>query len=528
MKVALAQINPIVGDLTHNQKLIIEFIQKSKTANADVVVFPELSICGYPPEDLLFHCDFIQRAQSAVEQIIKEHSKDILLILGCPRMQNNEIFNSAFIGSDGLVIETYDKVFLPNYGVFDEKRYFKAGNSYPLIAFKEKKIAISICEDIWIDQWFNNPSINNADFLINISASPYCNTKIETRKKLVSKVSQSIKKPLFLCNIVGGQDELVFDGNSLVCNSNGKIIAKGKHCNSDLIISELNQNKPISDSTDDKLKEIFEVLKLGVYDYVHKNGFNRVLLGLSGGIDSALNLALLSQCFDAKNILAVILPTRFNAKQSSIDAIKQCETLNIAYKVFEIEHLFKTYIDEFNKNNQSLSGLSLQNIQARIRANVLMGIANETNSLLITTSNKSEIAVGYSTIYGDMAGAFCPLKDIQKTLVYQLAHWLNFYFKKEMIPQLVIDKEPSAELADNQKDKDSLPEYLVLDEIMNLFCEKKMSRAEIYQFQNKADVDRVIDLIERNEYKRFQSSPGIKITSSSFTKDWRYPISKRH
>ena len=532
MKVAIAQINTTVGDINANLKLIALMCHKAQKANADVVVFPELALCGYPPEDLLFKKSFIDDNLKALQILKKETSNlKLQIIVGFVDRLKTKLFNAAAVISNGKINSIYHKQLLPNYGVFDENRYFQNGIKNYIFKISGIKCGISICEDIWYD---NGPvkklSAMGAEIIFTLNASPYHRGKISSRESLVCNQAKKNNVSIVYANAVGAQDELVFDGYSMAVNSSGKIIARGKCFEEDLIIFNMPQNKP-NTALPAKLPQIQEVylaLKIGVKDYVRKNGFSKVLIGLSGGIDSALVAAIASDAIGKENVTAVFMPSCFSSKASLQDAAMLAKNLGIKFLTISIQEIFDLYLKTLApifKNTKS--GIAEENLQARLRGNLLMAISNKFGHLVLTTGNKSEMSTGYATLYGDMAGGFAVIKDVPKMLVYELSNFRNKL--GNVIPKRIITKAPTAELRANQKDSDSLPEYSILDSILELYVENDADFDTIAKKGfDKFTVKKVISLVDRSEYKRRQAPPGIKITPKAFGRDRRMPITNKY
>ena len=520
----MAQINPIVGAIEANTNKIINIIEAHQHTH-HILLFPELCLTGYPPEDLLLHDEFYEKVNLAIEKILPK-IKQSYVIIGYPLRQKNQVFNAASVFHQGKLILTYHKQNLPNYGVFDEKRYFEPGKAHAAIfTVKGYSIGICICEDLWQEGPVELLAEQGSELILCLNASPFDNTKYQQRIQRLSVLSL-LNVSLVYVNLVGGQDELVFDGQSLAVDKKGHLCARSKTFSEHL--HTINYHNctfkgemiPLLDKT----ALIYQALTCGLSDYIQKNNFDSVVLGLSGGIDSALTLALAVDAVGANKVHAVMLPSRYNAEESLTDAIQQANTMKVKYTILSIEPTFKVLLHSLSPLFSDLpTDVTEENLQARIRGILLMAISNKMGGLLLSTSNKSEAAVGYSTLYGDMCGGFSPLKDVLKTTVYELAHYRNKH--NAVIPSNVITKPPSAELAPNQTDQDSLPDYTTLDAIITAFVERKASSHEIIQlgYENEL-VNKIIKLIQKNEYKRQQSPPGIKITHCSFDKDWRYPI----
>jgi len=559
LRIALAQINPTVGDLTGNVLKIKKFIKKAEDVNSDIVVFPELSITGYPPEDLLLKSHFIEDNVKAAKEVAK-HTSNIIAIYGFVEKENNKIFNSAAISHNQQLLGTQKKIYLPNYGVFDEKRYFSSGHSHSLINLENSTVGINICEDIWYPNPTKNLAVSGVSTILNINGSPFQIGKIEERKKLLIKRAKENKVNIAYVNMVGGQDELVFDGGSMFINFDGKIQVMGPQFTEKLLVYDLDEHKnqdrtqSITYSTNSinikafknkkhilekfntkqefsiEEDQILQALILGTKDYVQKTGFSKVLIALSGGIDSALVATIASLALGPENVRCVYLPSRFSSQSSKSDANQLCINLGINLNEISIEGIFSKYestlFEEFKNTNW---GVAEENLQSRIRGALVMALSNKFGYLVLTTGNKSEMAVGYATIYGDMAGGFAVIKDVPKTLVYKISNYINLKYKKEIIPESIITKEPSAELKFDQKDSDSLPPYEILDKILELYVEKDFSTYEIQTMGFDNDIiNHVIKLVDKNEYKRRQSAPGIKITAKNFDRDRRMPLSNKY
>ena len=559
LRIALAQINPTVGDLTGNVLKIKKFIKKAEEVNSDIIVFPELSITGYPPEDLLLKSHFIEDNIKAAKEVAK-HTSNIIAIYGFVEKENNKIFNSAAISHNQQLLGTQKKIYLPNYGVFDEKRYFYSGHSHSLINLENSTVGINICEDIWHPNPTKNLAASGVSTILNINGSPFQIGKIEERKRLLIKRAKENKVNIAYVNMVGGQDELVFDGGSMFINFDGKIQVIGPQFTEKLLVYDLDehQNQDRSQSItystnsinikasknkkhilekfnttqESSIEEdqILQALILGTKDYVQKTGFSKVLIALSGGIDSALVATIASLALGPENVRCVYLPSRFSSQSSKSDANQLCINLGINLNEISIEDIFSTYESTLSEDFKNTNwGVAEENLQSRIRGALVMALSNKFGYLVLTTGNKSEMAVGYATIYGDMAGGFAVIKDVPKTLAYKISNYINLKYKKEIIPESIITKEPSAELKFDQKDSDSLPPYEILDKILELYVEKDYSTYEIQTMGFDNDIiNHVIKLVDKNEYKRRQSAPGIKITAKNFDRDRRMPLSNKY
>ncbi|MBU1007274.1 MAG: NAD+ synthase [Candidatus Omnitrophica bacterium] len=556
IRVAIAQINTIVGDLSGNTEKIVSRIKQAIEKQADLVVFPELSITGYPPEDLLLKPHFIEENLKYLD-IIKAATKGIIAIVGFADSHHGAIYNSAAVLCDRKIAWAYHKINLPNYGVFDEKRYFKAGEGNVLLKTKDFSFCVNICEDMWVpDDAETQRILPQAQILVNISASPYHVNKIKERQDISARKSKKFQVPIVYCNLIGGQDELVFDGRSFVFDGSGKIIAQAKAFEEDLLIvdvpiAEKNKNEQASTIMTikleytlvdkkislpacvvgdmDILKEVYSALVLGVRDYVKKNNFKKVALGLSGGIDSALVACIAVDALGRANVLAISMPSQYSSEETQADAEKIAGNLGIRFAKAPIDSILSAYSETLKPHFTGMQpDITEENLQARARGNILMAFSNKFSYLILNTGNKSETSVGYCTLYGDMAGGFAVIKDVPKGLVYDLAKHVNNISGREIIPESVIKREPSAELKPNQKDQDMLPPYDLLDEIVDLYIEKDKSLKDIIKKVNRNDiVAKVLRMIDTNEYKRRQSSPGIKITPRAFGKDRRMPITNK-
>ncbi len=527
LKIALAQINLLVGGIQANQIKIIQTAEHARDQlEADIVVFPELTVTGYPPEDLLLRPDFIKQANQSVFDIA--HAvQGIDIVIGFPEQSDNSLYNTAAVLRDGEILTQYRKNVLPNFGVFDEQRYFKPDNEICTFSAKGQSIALTICEDIWQLGLVEKNKQAGADLILTLNASPFHAGKIHQREDIVCQQAKGAEIPLVYVNLIGGQDELIFDGASFVANAQGKVIFRAKEFEEQVSVVEFKAGKPIKTICSPLYNEIsseYAALVLGVRDYVYKTGFKGAILGLSGGIDSALVLAIAADALGADQVEAVLMPSKYTQDMSNEDAILQTEALGVKYHTIAIEPAvtaFTGMLSDIFEDTQK--DATEENIQARCRGVLLMAMSNKFGKLLLTTGNKSEMSVGYATLYGDMAGGFAPIKDVPKLLVYQLAEYRNTL--SAVIPQRVITRPPSAELAPDQIDEDSLPPYSILDPILEMYVEQDRSAEQIqaagYQM---ADINRAISLVDRNEYKRRQAPPGIKITPRAFGRDRRYPI----
>ncbi len=526
MKIAIAQINAMVGDIAGNANKILDFANRAQLAGASLIVTPELALCGYPPEDLLFRDDFKQACEQALMRLAGQ-VKHITLLVGHPHAENGRLYNAASLIENGKIQTTYHKQCLPNYSVFDEERYFEAGDTPLVFSHLGAKFGVMICAD----GWESGPALKakqaGAEFLLSLNASPYHMDKLETRYEVIAERAKETGLPIIYANLVGGQDELVFDGASFVLDETGKLTQQLPSFVETLSYVEVVNHQPVKATTPPPLNleaAVYGALKLGLADYVNKNGFPSIVLGLSGGIDSALTLAIAVDALGADRVKVVMMSSEFTASMSVDDAVEMANLVGVQHSQLPIKDLFelfrKTLAPEFGDLPFDTAE---ENLQARIRGMLLMALSNKFGSIVLTTGNKSEMAVGYSTLYGDMAGGFSLLKDVPKTLVYKLAAYRNSLSK--VIPERIITRAPSAELRANQTDQDSLPSYEILDAIMQAYVEEDLSRSAIVKLGfSEKDVNRVTSLIDRNEYKRRQAPVGVRITQRGFGKDRRYPI----
>jgi len=530
IKIALAQINPCVGDIEYNTKKIISNIKKAKDSKVDIVIFPELSLTGYPPEDLLLKSHFIDQNLRHLK-IIEKESKGIIVLLGFVDKFKEKIYNSCAFLKDGKLQDVYHKIYLPNYGVFDEKRYFAPGGFLSFYKFGEYKFCVSICEDVWKEGFIRSLSGKKLDFVVNISASPFNLGKISAREKIVSDLAKKTNAFVFYTDLIGGQDELVFDGTSMVVSPSGKMISAAKRFEEDFLVFELDHKKsyPAKQILERPEEEAYCALKLGLHDYVKKNGFKKVIIGVSGGIDSAVVVSLAASSLGKENVCGLIMPSCYTSKGTFADAKIICENLGIDYKVINIDGILDTYLKILLPLFKRKDGTKTEeNLQARIRGNLLMAYSNEFGYLVLNTGNKSEVSCGYCTLYGDMVGGFGLLKDVPKTLVYKIAHYINKSYRKAIIPVSTIRRAPSAELRPNQKDTDSLPPYSVLDPIIKMYVEEDFSLEKLSKKGfNRKLIRKVIGMIDSSEYKRRQGPIGIKITPRAFGRDRRMPITNK-
>lgn len=576
IRFALAQINTTVGDFAGNTAKIIASIEQARQFGADIVAVPELALTGYPPEDLLLKPQFITANRKALDEVISA-SKGIISIIGFVD-RTTDIHNAAAVICDGELKAVYRKNFLPNYSVFDEYRYFDAGQSAPIFAYGDVLFGVNICEDIWYPGGPTQmQALAGAQLIINISASPYHAGKGIDRERMLATRAEDNAVALAYVNLIGGQDELVFDGQSLVINERGQIVARGKLFEEDLIVADINTERVFKERLHDPRRrqdrldiagqgigservvlrerffekhklgtespqartpalpgvtlpeEVYKALVVGTRDYVLKNGFKSVVIGLSGGVDSALVACVAVDALGAENVTCVFMPTRYSSSESARDAEQLAKNLGAAYHIVPIEDVFKQYLTMLDPVFAGTPmGIAEENIQARVRGNILMAVSNKFGSMVLTTGNKSELSVGYCTLYGDMCGGYAVIKDVPKMLVYELCQYLNQHNGQELIPEYILTRPPSAELREDQKDTDSLPPYDVLDAILNFYVEQDLSlEAIIAEGFDEATVRRIAWLVDLNEYKRRQAAPGVRITPRAFGRDRRMPITNR-
>ncbi|MBN2163510.1 MAG: NAD+ synthase [Pontiellaceae bacterium] len=534
MIAALIQMNPTVGALQANADAIIEQAREAHAQGAGLIIFPELTVSGYPPEDLILKDHFCMDCEKQLQRIAAEIPPEAFVIIGAPVVRNRRKFNAALAFHQGSCIGEYHKVLLPNYGVFDEKRLFEAGTEPLVLELEGLRAAVHICEDSWYSDGAAVQMLQdkNPDLLINLSASPYHRGKLENRISVLSKTARTLQTTMLYCNMTGGQDELVFDGASMVFAPDGSRLARAGQFRDDILYCDLALSTPQrKEAPLPELEEVYEALKLGLKDYVNKIGFKRVVVALSGGIDSALVLALAVDALGKERVASITMPSQYSSSGTLNDAIEMGRILDIEFYTLPIKPLY----DEFDKTLSEVwgmnkkPGLAEENLQARIRGNLIMALSNEFGWLVLTTGNKSEMAMGYCTIYGDMAGGFALIKDVPKTLVFDLCRWRNAQGDTPVIPPEIIERPPSAELRPDQKDTDSLPPYEVLDPILRDYVENDMGiDGLIAKGYDEALVRRVVHAVELSEYKRRQSPPGVKITPKSFDRDRRMPIVNRY
>ena len=572
-RIALAQINVTVGDLPGNTAKILDILHKAREAGANLVAFPELTVPGYPPEDLLLKPQFLVENRQCMEQVA-EASEGIGVVVGFADFVGGEVYNAAAVACDGQLVGTYHKQFLPNYGVFDEDRYFRSGDSCPVYVLDGTPVGVNICEDIW---YAVGPSVVQrsvgAEVIVNINGSPFHAGKWRSREKMLATRASDNEVFLAYVNMVGGQDELVFDGGSMVFDPTGEMIASSSQFEEDLLVVDLDVEAvfrsrlrdprprkedpvsigqlgraevvPVSEWAENKAPacateavagtfydgpaEVYNALTLGTRDYVRKCGFEKVLVALSGGIDSSLVAAIAVDALGSENVVGVSMPSRFSSEGSIVDAKLLADNLGIELWTLPIEQPFEAMLDTLAPQFEGTDwGISEENIQSRIRGNLIMALSNKFGWLVLTTGNKSEMATGYATIYGDMSGGFAVIKDVPKVMCYELSEYRNSQAGNPVIPVSVIEKPPSAELRPDQLDEDSLPPYERLDPILKAYVEDDMSFEEIVSTGEDAEVVKhIIGLVDRSEYKRRQAAPGIKITPRNFGRDRRMPIANR-
>ncbi|HZS31303.1 MAG TPA: NAD+ synthase [Gaiellaceae bacterium] len=529
MRIALAQIDPVVGDLDGNRALILRRVAEARDAGADLVVLPELAVTGYPPEDLLLRPGFVRAAQACAETIARE-VEGIVALVGVPHF-SGELYNACAVCAGGAVTTFATKQHLPNYGVFDEKRYFEPGADPTLIDVAGTKVGITICEDMWIP---GPPTTElaaaGAELIVNLSASPFHVGREREREEIFSARARESRVRVALCNTVGGQDELVFDGHSLVIDRDGTVLARAPGFEETLLVVDLEHAGPASLAPlEDDLEQMRRALVLGLHDYVAKNGFGDVVVSVSGGIDSAVTAALAVEALGAERVHLVSMPSRYSSEATRSDARLLAENLGCDFRELAIEPVVEAATGVLA---QSFTGrepdLAEENLQARIRGTLVMALSNKFGWLVVTTGNKSELSVGYATLYGDMAGGFALLKDVFKTDVFRLARLLNERAGRELVPQSTIDRPPSAELREGQLDEDSLPPYSELDRVLEAYVEEDRTLEELSADGFDPDVvARAVSLIDRAEYKRRQAPPGVRLRPKAFGRDRRTPITNR-
>ncbi|MDP8940158.1 MAG: NAD+ synthase [Actinomycetota bacterium] len=568
MRIALAQINTTVGDVWGNVERAADALERAVDAGAGLVAFPELTITGYPPEDLLLRPSFIQENLEALERFAGRVPEGVAAAIGFVDLEA-DLYNACALVSGGEVLHRYHKRYLPNYGVFDENRYFRKGSGAPVAKLDGSLVGVTVCEDIWYPGGpAREQAVGGAGMLLNISASPYHRRKGMSRERMLGVRSSDYGCYVLFCNLVGGQDELVFDGHSVVFDPEGELVARARQFEEDMLYVDLHPEESLirrlhdprlrkddaeqppqfveapgvrivepEESVEPRIEpqlseegEVLEALTLGLKDYFGKNGFSRAVLGLSGGIDSSLGAAVAVRALGRQNVTGVLMPSRYTSEASNTDAEALAKNLGIDAQVVPIGPAFDAYLEMLEPHFRDLpENEAEENLQARIRGNILMALSNKFGWIVLSTGNKSEMSVGYSTLYGDMAGGFSVIKDVPKTLVYRVARHLNEIEGREVIPQNVLDKEPSAELRADQRDTDSLPPYETLDPILEAYVEEDKGLGEIAASgYDEEDVQRAIQLVDRAEYKRRQAPTGIKITSRAFGRDRRMPITNHH
>lgn len=565
LRVTIAQLNPTLGDFEENLKKAKEALEVAEKDKSDVVVFPELFLSGYPPEDLVMRLSFLKENRESLEEFASlTRGKDTVCVVGFVD-SDEDVYNAAAVVKDGEILGVYRKMFLPNYSVFDEKRYFKPGDKLMVLKMGDVRVGITICEDIWnpVEPLASLSLGNNVHVVLNLSASPYYIGKPSLREKYLSVKSYDHHVALVYCNMVGAQDELVFDGGSLVVDAKGNLVARAKFFEEDVLTVDLDleenlrttildpRRRHLSVSNFDVVyvetekpkekveelrgrveaipireEEIFKALVLGLRDYVRKNGFKKVVLGLSGGMDSSFVAVVAVEALGKENVKGVLMPSMYTSKASVEDALQLANNLGMETIILPITEVFESYLKALEKVFAGTErDITEENLQARIRGNYLMALSNKFGWLVLTTGNKSEIATGYTTLYGDMAGGFAVIKDVYKTDVYRVGRWYNEWKGREIIPRRVFEKPPSAELRPGQTDQEKLPPYEVLDEILRLYIEENLDPQEIVEKGfDKEVVLRVLEMVRRNEYKRRQAPIGPKISTRAFGRDWRMPI----
>lgn len=542
MKIALAQINPLIADFKGQYRKIVAFADKAKARGCDLVVFPEMALCGYPPRDLLEQTAFSDANQRALEHLVNS-IQGIGVLLGLVTHNSDEqgkpYHNSALLFEGGRVLNQVNKQLLPNYDVFDEHRHFEPGQPCPPILYKGQRLGITICEDIWNDKDLfshrlyafdpvNRLVRGGMDVLINISASPFDLGKIEFRDHMLKTMATKYRLPVIFVNQVGGNDHILFDGTSTAFNAQGEIRARGAEFEEDLVVYDTRTDRGDIRSLSQHAEEtVLKALVMGTRDYVTKCGFKKAVVGLSGGIDSALTAVVAQMALGSDGVTTVFMPSRYTSDHNYADTRQLAQNLDLLYEILPIDDIYDRFLPRLiSSPDPANPGVTEQNIQARIRGTLLMGISNRDGCLVLTTGNKSELAVGYCTLYGDMNGGLAVISDVPKTMVYSICHYLNR--DREIIPQRIIDKPPSAELAPGQTDQDDLPPYELIDPILEGYVEDALSKDELVAagFDAKV-VDDVIRRVDGNEYKRHQAAPGLKVTRKAFGEGRRYPLAKR-
>jgi NAD+ synthase (glutamine-hydrolysing) len=567
LRLALAQLNCVVGDLSGNREKILARVSEAKESGADLVVFPELAATGYPPEDLLLRPGFLRATRESLDEIARA-SEGIVALVGTPWF-DRDLANACAVCAEGSVRAVYRKHFLPNYGVFDEHRYFAEGRDLVVLRLGDASVGITICEDVWQPgPPATDLSLAGAQLIVNLSASPFHVGKAEDREEMLVTRARDSSSYFAFCNLVGGQDELVFDGHSVVLDDSGEVVARAPGFEEHLLVVDLDpaeaigrrlrdtrgraldrsrEHQPVVelldlgppaghesriegsiDSFEPHLEQMRLALRLGLRDYVEKNGFADVVIGVSGGLDSAVTAALCAEALGPARVHCVSMPSRFSSEGTRSDARALAESLGCEFRELPIETVLAAFHEVLDGEVEGgLAGLAAENLQARVRGVLLMALSNTNGWLVVSTGNKSELAVGYSTLYGDMVGGFALLKDVFKTDVYRLAHHLNAQAGREVIPRTTIERPPTAELRDDQRDSDSIPEYEVLDPVLEAYVEEDRTREELVSEFDPAVVERAVSLVDRAEYKRRQAPPGVKLRTKAFGRDWRPPITNR-
>jgi NAD+ synthase (glutamine-hydrolysing) len=528
MRLALAQINSVVGDVDGNAARVTDWLGRARAAEADLALFPELVITGYPAEDLLLRPGFVRAARAAVDTVAAA-TNGITALVGAPLYENGKLYNACFMLADGEVRAIYRKHHLPNYGVFDEDRYFEPGDEHVVVEVVGTRVGLTICEDIWVaGPPASELGAAGAQLVANISASPFHVLKDREREDIVRRSARENGVPVALCNAVGAQDELVFDGNSVIVGPDGGVLARGHGFEEELVVWELGTGGSVAPQLDD-LEQMRLALELGLHDYVTKNGFGDVVIGLSGGIDSALTAALCVEALGPERVHGVSMPSRYSSEGTRGDAQRLAESLGMDFREIAIEPIVEAFTGALAPSFDGRApDLTEENLQARIRGTLLMALSNKFGWLVIATGNKSELSVGYSTLYGDLAGGFALIKDVYKTDVFRLCRWLNERADRELIPSSILDRAPSAELRADQLDEDSLPPYPKLDKVLEAYVEQDLTREELSADGFDPEVvERAVGMIDRAEYKRRQAPPGVKLRPKAFGRDRRTPITNR-
>lgn len=539
MKLALVQFNPTVGDLKENAARMLDHFVQAEAAGADLVIFPELVLVGYPPRDLLWRPELIHKTEELLAEKFAPASRQTGIILGAPVQAEGRLYNAVLLYHSGRLVGRQEKTLLPTYDVFDETRYFKPAVDRKPIPFKNEILGLTVCEDVWNDKDYWNRRLYDVDpveelvnrgatVLINISASPYHYGKRRLRADMLGHTARKYRRPLVYVNQVGGNDELIFDGSSLVLNTRGELVFEGRAFAEDFALVDLDTLPPgkKTEAVEEDISDVYRALLLGIRDYLRKTGFKRAVVGLSGGVDSSVVAALATAALGSENVLGVGMPSRYSSPESLHDAEQLARNLGIEWRVIPVEEIFTAYLKTLNSEDKPLLDVAEENVQARIRGNILMFISNREGHLVLSTGNKSELAVGYCTLYGDMSGGLSVLSDVPKMMVYELAKYINR--EREIIPVNVLAKAPSAELRPDQRDEDSLPEYRILDPILKAYIEDNVSCYEIVARGFEPElVRKVVRMVDRAEFKRRQAAPGLKVTTKAFGTGRRLPIAWR-